>query len=69
MVEADGDRREIGKVAELAALTGFYSIEDLLDTAVSGGDHLYNVLLSRTGARGCGRRKILDSVPKKLRSF
>ena len=40
---------EIGKKAEVATATGYYSSSDLLDTSVAERGRLYNLLLTTIG--------------------
>ena len=44
------ETEEIEKLAELAALAGYYALEDLLDTLAAERDHPFNLILAREGA-------------------
>ena len=75
MVEVPG-MEEIGKMAELVAVMGYYTRGDLVDASVAERDLLYNLLLSRERARARITRKLSDSraspqesEPEKQRDF
>ena len=51
----------IEEMAELAATTGYYFLDDLSGTSVAERDHLYHLPLTAEGSWAAATRKILDS--------